>query len=129
MTAHSNTAIQINGVSKSFNDAPVLKSISFSIGYGEIVGLFGPSGCGKSTLLRILCDILPQDTGIVSLFGRSIRAQKTPVAYVPQRGELLEWKGLWENALLGWRITQRCDPPQPLVEHAKALFARFGLTA
>jgi ATP-binding cassette ChvD family protein len=44
-------------VSKSFNNRPVLKSISLSYFYGAKIGVLGLNGSGKSTLLRILAGI------------------------------------------------------------------------
>lgn len=52
-------------LTKSYLIEPVLKNISFSLNYGDRVGLIGPNGCGKSTLLRILAGWEPPDMGIV----------------------------------------------------------------
>jgi zinc transport system ATP-binding protein len=36
--------------------APVIGPLSFSVGSGEVVGLWGANGCGKSTLLRAIAN-------------------------------------------------------------------------
>ena len=42
------------GLSKSYGNLEVLKSVDISINKGEIVSITGPSGAGKSTLLQLL---------------------------------------------------------------------------
>jgi len=49
--------IQLKGISKSFDDNKVIKSLDLSIAYGEFITVLGPSGCGKSTLLRIIAGL------------------------------------------------------------------------
>jgi len=44
-----------NGLVTGYTD-PVIGPLSFSIGPGEVVGLWGANGCGKSTLLRAIAN-------------------------------------------------------------------------
>lgn len=44
--------LELNHISKKFDDLEVLKDISISVKKGEIVSIIGPSGSGKSTILR-----------------------------------------------------------------------------
>lgn len=70
-------------------ERPVLKSVSVTIGAGELVALIGPNGAGKTTLLRAGLGLLSVDAGAVALDGvdpRKIapahRARRA--AYLPQ---------------------------------------------
>jgi len=47
-----------------------LKSISFEIKDGEMVGYIGPNGAGKSTSIKIMCGILQPDDGFCEINGR-----------------------------------------------------------
>ena len=47
-----------------------LRSVSFTVGHGEVVGVIGNNGAGKSTLLRILSRITEPSEGCVTVRGR-----------------------------------------------------------
>jgi ABC-type polysaccharide/polyol phosphate transport system ATPase subunit len=47
-----------------------LKSISFSVEEGEVLGVVGKNGAGKSTLLRILTGVLSPDEGTIQIDGK-----------------------------------------------------------
>ncbi len=49
--------LELGGVGKTFGRFEALKSISLSVGRGELVVFLGPSGCGKTTLLRIIAGL------------------------------------------------------------------------
>lgn len=46
-----------------------LKNISFTLDSGEILGIIGGNGAGKSTLLKLLCKVLPPQSGTVEVSG------------------------------------------------------------
>ncbi len=47
----------MNGVSKYYDQKPVIKDISLSYFYGAKIGVLGLNGSGKSTLLRIMAGV------------------------------------------------------------------------
>jgi len=47
-----------------------LRSVTFSVPEGTVLGIIGPNGSGKSTLLKLLAGIYRADSGKVSVRGR-----------------------------------------------------------
>ena len=67
------SVVELEDVTFSYTEVPVLDSISLSIEEGEFLGLVGPNGSGKSTLLRIALGLETPDSGTAKLFGEPAR--------------------------------------------------------
>lgn len=61
--------IEINNLTKRFDDKVALSSISFSVPKGSVYGLVGSNGSGKSTLLRLISGVYFPDGGEVLVNG------------------------------------------------------------
>ena len=73
--------------------SPIIKSLSFAIGAGEVLGVIGASGSGKSTLARLLVGVWPALMGKVRLDNVDMfqwnKAELGPhIGYLPQDIEL-----------------------------------------
>ena len=65
--------LSVRGMSKSFGALRAINGLSFSLGYGEILGIAGPNGSGKSTLFNILTkNPFGPDRGDLTLDGKSL---------------------------------------------------------
>jgi multiple sugar transport system ATP-binding protein len=62
--------LELDGLTKSFRTADVLKAVSLSAERGEIIVVFGPSGTGKTVLLRLIAGVEMPDAGAVRIDGR-----------------------------------------------------------
>ena len=59
--------VNLESVSKSFGDRPLLADVSAGVGAGERIGVVGRNGAGKSTLLAVMAGDEPVDAGRVSV--------------------------------------------------------------
>ena len=88
-------ALQVNGVTKSFNGIRALNGVSFRVDRGEVLGLLGPNGSGKSTLMKIIVGILKPDMGNIQVLGTDVGTDpitvKKTVGYVPESPRLYEF--------------------------------------
>ncbi len=56
-------ALDVEGLSKSFDDMPVFRDFDLMVEAGERIAIIGPNGIGKTTLLRTLLGELEKDKG------------------------------------------------------------------
>ena len=64
--------LEVKHIEKSFNDKQILKDVSFSLNFGECLGIVGRSGCGKSTLVKIISKFIDPDSGEIIFDGENI---------------------------------------------------------
>ena len=81
-------AIEVEGVSFSFEKTEVLKDVSFRLKQGEFLGIIGPNGGGKTTLVKLMLGLLQPDRGTIRILGMEPNAASRRVGYVPQSMEL-----------------------------------------
>ncbi|SOC39139.1 ABC transporter ATP-binding protein [Salinicoccus kekensis] len=61
--------LTVEGLNKFYGKNHVLKSITFDIHPGDLIGLVGPNGSGKSTLMRSVLNLEPIKEGTIRLLG------------------------------------------------------------
>lgn len=77
-------AIKVQNLGFSYDKAPILKDVSFTIRPQELIYLIGPNGGGKTTLLKLLMGFLKPSEGTLQIFGKSPSEVTEQIAYVPQ---------------------------------------------
>tara|TARA_B100001123_G_C15115933_1_gene949356 strand:- start:226 stop:972 length:747 start_codon:yes stop_codon:yes gene_type:complete len=65
-------SIEINNLSKQFNNISAVKKINFKINKGKIIGLLGPNGCGKSTTIGMILGLIKPSSGSVFINNQNI---------------------------------------------------------
>jgi branched-chain amino acid transport system ATP-binding protein len=64
--------LQVEGVTKSFDDFMAVNGANLSIRRGEIVAVIGPNGAGKTTLFNLITGVLKRDKGKIVFKGEEI---------------------------------------------------------
>lgn len=93
--------IEVNTISKSYDETEALKEISLKVNEGELFGLIGPDGAGKTTLMRILMTLLLPDSGEAKMDGldvvKDFKKIRHMVGYMPGRFSLYQDLSVEEN--------------------------------
>jgi spermidine/putrescine transport system ATP-binding protein len=99
--------LEVNEVYKSYEGAPLLRGISFTVAEGETVCLLGASGSGKSTLLRIIAGLEYPEQGNICWDGRdlaSVPAHRRGFGLVFQDYALFPHLNVAENVAFGLKM-------------------------
>lgn len=82
-------------------ETTALDNLNINIDSGDICAVIGPSGCGKTTLLHVLCGIIKNYSGSVTVDGEGIDSKLQRIGMVQQNYGLLRWKNVLHNSILG----------------------------
>ncbi len=82
-------SLEIRDLCFSYGEREVLKGLSFSAEYGELLSVLGPNGVGKSTLFRCILGLLKPESGQCLIDGKSTAGFSAKelagyIAYIPQ---------------------------------------------
>lgn len=79
-----NDVLKAESLSKSFGSLVLFKNLNFEIKRGERVAIIGNNGTGKTTLLKIINELIPADSGKVTL------GSKVKIGYYDQEHQVLD---------------------------------------
>jgi len=93
--------IEVNSITKRFEDAVAVGNVSMNVARGELFGLLGPNGAGKSTLTKMLCGMINPTSGTIKVGGYNIQDNpmkvKELLGVVPQDIVLYDYMNAREN--------------------------------
>lgn len=92
--------IEINHISKSYDDVRVLDNVSLCINKGEAISIIGHTGSGKSTLLNCIAGLTKYDMGTISIDGQVVRDVHPEVRMVFQEDGLFPHLTVLQNLTL-----------------------------
>ena len=88
------TAISIKNLHKSYGSKQVLQGIDLDVYPGQVLGYIGPNGAGKSTTVKILCGLISDYSGEVTVRGIDVKkdavAAKRLIGYIPEMAEMYD---------------------------------------
>src|SRR5579864_4604487 len=123
----SDIAIDVQGLSKSFDGRTVVDNLTMQVKRGSIYGFLGPNGSGKTTTIRMLCGLLTPDKGKGTCLGFDITKDadriKRHVGYMTQRFSLYQDLSVRENLEFVARLYGMPNPKAA----ARDMIARLGL--
>lgn len=91
--------LDVQHISKSFQDTSALQEISFTIEKNKIYGLLGPNGAGKTTLIRNITQIFIPDFGAIFYNGEKLAAKhQNKIGYMPEE------RGLYKKMKVGEQL-------------------------
>ena len=97
---------------KRFDALEALRAIDISVAPGEFISVVGPSGCGKTTFLRIVAGLEAASAGQVLIDGRPVTAPGPNRGFVFQNDNLLPWRTVLGNAMIGPEVAGRAGPAE-----------------
>lgn len=95
--------LEVKNIRKQFNEAKILKDVSFQVKDGETLCIIGSSGSGKTTLLRCLNGLETISSGDIFLDGQKYvpdSGRKSPFGMVFQQFYLFPQYTALENITL-----------------------------
>jgi ABC-2 type transport system ATP-binding protein len=72
-------AIEVAGMTKSYDDNAVLRGIDLTVPAGTVYALLGPNGAGKTTMVRILSTLTTADAGSARVAGFDVAKEAAGV--------------------------------------------------
>ncbi len=86
--------IQVNHLSKYYDNIKAVNDISFTASKGDVLGFLGPNGAGKSTTMKIITGFIAPTKGEANVCGFSVEDSpievKKKIGYMPENAPLYD---------------------------------------
>jgi lipopolysaccharide export system ATP-binding protein len=119
---------------KTFGRKAAVKSVTFSMRSGEVVGLLGPNGAGKTTVFYMIAGFLTPNAGVIRLNDRDITRlpmylrARAGIAYLPQEASVFRRLTVEDN-LMAVLETRKDLTKADQHERLEVLLAELGIAA
>jgi ABC-2 type transport system ATP-binding protein len=89
----SDSAVEVDGLSKSYGSTWAVRDLSLTVGRGEVFGFLGPNGAGKTTTVKALLGLVRPSGGEARLLGRPAgdAEARRRVGYLPENFKFHDW--------------------------------------
>ena len=124
-TTDNSFAIEVRGLTKSFNNFKAVDDVSFNVRTGEIFGFLGPNGAGKTTTIKAMLNLIHANSGEIKINGLDItkkgKEAKKYVGFLPER------VAFYNNLTALQNLCFYAEMKNASKEECKALIEEFGL--
>ncbi|WP_017814153.1 ABC transporter ATP-binding protein [Paenibacillus shenyangensis] len=121
--------LQVQQVSKYFDQRRSVDGIDFEMQRGEIVGFLGPNGAGKTTTMRMITGYLKPTSGQIWIDGLPMhepsRKARTKIGYLPETPPL--YPDMTVNSYLRFVADLRDVPARQQKLRISEMIDRLGL--
>lgn len=101
------TVLQINNLTKKYNNNYALKDVSLTLNKGDIYGLIGKNGAGKTTLIKLITQLIHPSTGTIQLFGS--QNQKELTQALKFTGSVIETPAAYDHLSAADNLNYYCQ--------------------
>jgi branched-chain amino acid transport system ATP-binding protein len=119
--------LEVQSLSSGYGRIPILNSVQFQVGPGEVLGILGHNGMGKTTLLRTLMGYTRATGGRITTHGVDITLEPTyrranlGLGYVPQGRQIFPHLSAYDNLRMGCAAARA----ETIIEEVLSRFARL----
>ena len=123
--------LEVRGLEAGYTERPVLKSVDFQVGDGEVVTILGANGAGKTTLLRTISGLLRARKGSIQFGGRDMarlpahEIVANGISMVPEGRQVFSRLTIMENLRLGAYLVNDKAKVEQELERVFELFPRL----
>jgi branched-chain amino acid transport system ATP-binding protein len=122
------SSLALEALDVRYGGVQAVRSLSFEVAPGEIVGLIGANGAGKSSTLHAIMGVAPVVGGDVRLGGVSLRGMRpediarSGIALVPEGRRIFAELTVEENLRLGLAARRSRGPADGVLKSVYELF-------
>jgi branched-chain amino acid transport system ATP-binding protein len=122
------STLTLDALDVRYGGVQAVRSLSFEVAPGEIVGLIGANGAGKSSTLHAIMGLVPVAGGDVRFNGQSLRDRRpediarSGIALVPEGRRIFAELTVEENLRLGLAARRSRGPADGVLKDVYELF-------
>ena len=130
-------SLEVESIDAGYGPIGVLRSVSLSVGSGEVLGVLGRNGMGKTTLIRALSGLVIPTSGVIRFEGRDITRLKPHKRAALGITTVVQGRGMFpkltvaENLKMGRMASGRAkrDRTEEVLDYFPRLHERLGQLA
>jgi phospholipid/cholesterol/gamma-HCH transport system ATP-binding protein len=128
--------IEIDNLTKGFDDMEVLKNLSMKLFDGENLVVLGKSGSGKSVLIKCIVSLLIPDQGTITVFGENVNKMnrkelaemRKKIGFLFQSGALYDSMTIKQNLEFPLRRIKKNLSQREINDKVEEALENVGLT-